>query len=98
MAGSLKSVSTSGSYADLTSKPTILAADTGWTANAGAGDKTVSLTNYSNGLNGTMVSALNVVSGGTGSALSSALDALVLLNKKVQAMETAFAANKFPNA
>lgn len=97
MAGSLKAVSTSGSYVDLTNKPTIPLADTGWTANAGAGDKTVALSNYANGLNGTMVSALNVVSSGTGTALSTAMDMIVNLTKKVQALETALAANKLPN-
>lgn len=101
MAGSLKTVSTSGSYSDLTSKPTIgvaMTMATGWMGNAGAGDKTVSLTNYSNGLNSTMVTALNVVSGGTGTALSAALDAIVLLNKKVQALESALASGNLPNA
>lgn len=98
MAGSLKTVATSGSYADLTSKPTIPSADTGWTANSGVGDKTIALANYSNGLNGTMVSALNVVSSGTGTTLSAALDMIVNLTKKVQALETALVANKLPNA
>lgn len=100
MSGSLKTVATSGSYTDLTSKPTIpvITTDTGWTGNSGAGDKTVALTNYANGLNGTMVTALNLVSVSTGTALSAALDALVLLNKKVQAIETALVSNKLPNA
>lgn len=101
MAGSLNAVAVSGSYTDLSSKPTIgtpMSPDTGWTGNSGAGDKTVALTNYANGLNGTMVTALNVVSGGTGTALSAGFDALVLLNKKVQALETALAAAKLPNA
>lgn len=101
MAGSLKTVAASGSYTDLTSQPTLgtqMSADTGWTGNSGVGDKTVALTNYTNGLNGTMVSALNVVSAGTGTALSAGFDALVNLNKKVQALETALAAAKLPNA
>lgn len=101
MSGTLNPVSISGSYTDLSSKPTIgnnITTDTGWTSNSGAGDKTVALTNYANGLNGTMVTALNLVSGSTGTVLSAALDALVLLNKKVQALETALAANKLPNA
>lgn len=75
-----------------------MSADTGWTANAGAGDKTVSLTNYANGVNGTMVTALNLVSTGTGTAISALADAVVLLNKKVQALETALVAAKLPNA
>lgn len=72
--------------------------DSGWTANDGAGDKTIALTDYANGLNGTMVTALNLTSSGTGTALSAGFDALVNLNKKVQALETALAAAKLPNA
>lgn len=73
-------------------------ADTGWTANLTSGDKTAQLSSYTNGLNGTMVSALNVVSGGTGTALSAAMDVIVILVKKVAALETVLAANKRPNA
>lgn len=72
--------------------------DTGWTANSTVGDKTAQLSSYSNGLNGTMVSALNVVSSGTGTALSAAMDIIVILVKKVAALETALVANKLPNA
>lgn len=72
--------------------------DTGWTANNTAGDKTVALSSYTNGLSGTMVSALNVVSANTGTALSAAMDIIVLLVKKVAALETALAANKLHNA
>lgn len=75
-----------------------MAADTGWTANGTAGDKTASLSSYSNGLSGTMVTALNVVSASTGTVLSAAMDIIVLLVKKVAALETALAANKLPNA
>lgn len=71
--------------------------DTGWTANASVGSKTTVVPNYTNGLNGTMVSALNVVSAGTGTALSSALDSVAALTSKVQALETALAAGKLPN-
>lgn len=72
--------------------------DTGWTANSTSGDKTAVLSSYSNGLNGTMVTALNVVSANTGTALSAAMDIIVLLVKKVAAMETALAAGKLPDA
>jgi len=75
-----------------------MAADTGWTANSSAGDKTAVVTDYVSTLDGTMVTALNVVSAGTGTALSSALDVVVLLRKKVQALEAALALNKLPNA
>lgn len=72
--------------------------DTGWTANAGAGSKTTIIPNYTNGLNGTMVTALNTISAGTGSALSSALDSIAALTSKVQALETALSAGKLPNS
>lgn len=75
-----------------------VSADTGWTANNTVGDKTVALSSYTNGLSGTMVTALNVVSANTGTALSAAMDIIVLLVKKVAALETALAANKLPNA
>lgn len=100
-APTLSTVATSGSYNDLSSKPSIgsvISVDTGWTANNTTGDKTAALSSYSNGLNGTMVTALNVVSGGTGTALSAAMDIIVLLVKKVAATETALVALKLPNA
>lgn len=75
-----------------------LARDTGWTANSTAGDKTAVLAAYTNGINGTMVTALNVVSAGTGDALSAALDTIALLVKKTAALETALVASKLPNA
>jgi hypothetical protein len=74
------------------------AIDTGYTANTAAADKTAVLTTYANGVNGTMVSALNVVSAGTGTALSAGLDVVALLVKKVAALEATLAAGKFPNA
>lgn len=73
-------------------------ADTGWTANLTSGDKTAQLSSYTNGLNGTMVSALNVVSGGTGTALSAAMDVIVVLVKKLAALEVTLASYKLPNA
>lgn len=74
------------------------AIDTGYTANSTAGDKTAQLVAYTNSLNGTMVSALNVVSTGAGTALSSGLDSIALLVKKVAALETTLASGKLPNA
>lgn len=81
-------------------KPTLgqqVTVDSGWTANSTAGDKTAILSSYSNGLSGTMVTALNLVSANTGTALSAAMNIVVLLVKKVAALETALAANKLPN-
>lgn len=100
MAGTLNAVAISGSYTDLSSKPTIpiISADTGWTANSGAGDKTVAVPNYTSGITGTMSTALNVTSAGLGTALGTIDSVLVSLVKKVQALETALAANKTPNA
>lgn len=87
----------SGTTPSLVASGAVMTADTGWTANNTAGDKTAALSSYSNGLNGTMVTALNVVSGGTGTVLSAAMDVIVILVKKVAALETALAANKLPN-
>lgn len=76
----------------------VLPADTGWTANQSGGDKTVAVQNYTNGLNGTMIAALNVVSAGTGDALNNALAQIAALTKKLQAIETALANQLRPNA
>lgn len=98
---SFSTVATSGAYTDLTGKPTLgvqMTADTGWTGNSTAGDKTAVLAAYTNGLNGTMVTALNLVSSGTGTALSTALDAVAILVKKVAALETVLVAGRLPNA
>lgn len=72
--------------------------DTGWTANNTAGDKTAALSSYSNGVNSTMISALNVVSSGTGTAIGAAFDILVIVVKKLAALETALAVKTLPNA
>lgn len=72
--------------------------DSGWTANSTVGDKTATLASYSNGLNGTMVTALNVVSGGTGTAISAAFDVLVNVVKQLAATRTVLVAAKLPNA
>lgn len=69
-------VATSGAYADLSGLPSIgtqFSVDSGWTANSTVGDKTAALAAYSNGLNGTMVAALNVASTGTGTKRESTL-------------------------
>lgn len=75
-----------------------VSADTGWTANASAGDKTVAVTDYTPGLDGTMVAALNLVSSGAGDALSAEQTQVQLLTKKFQALETALANALRPNA
>lgn len=72
--------------------------DTGWVANSSVGDKTAVVTDYVNGIDGTMVTALNVVSTGLGTAISALADAVVLVRKKQQAIETALASGKLPNA
>lgn len=72
--------------------------DTGWTANTTAGDKTAQIAAYVNAVTGTQVTALNVVSASFGTAVSAGLDVVVLLVKKVAALETALAAGVLPNA
>jgi hypothetical protein len=84
-------------WSTLTGKPTVPTVDSGWTANNTVGDKTAALSSYSNGLNATMITALNVVSGGTGTAIGAAFDVLVIVVKKLAAIETALSAGKLPN-
>lgn len=143
---SFATVATSGSYTDLTSKPTLgtaaaqntsafdasgaaasavsalcsgttlqflrgdgslatfptfgvrMAVDTGWTANSTTGDKTAVLTGFTNNLSGTMVTALNLSSTGMGTTLSGLFDTVVLVVKKLAAIETALVAFQLPNA
>jgi hypothetical protein len=93
-------VATSGSYSDLSNLPTLgpqLTVDTGWTVNNTVGDKTAALSSYSNGLNSTMIAALNVASTGTGTAISAAFDVLVVVVKQLAAVRTALVAQKIPN-
>lgn len=77
---------------------TQMAVDSGWTANSTEGDKSAVLASYSNGLNSTIISALNLAAANSGTVLSLALDVIVLLVKKVAALETALVAGKLPNA
>lgn len=74
-----------------------ITADSGWTANSTAGDKTAVVAAYTNGLDGTMISALNVVSPGLGTALNGGLVALEPVVKKVAALQTVLVASKIPN-
>lgn len=76
----------------------ILSADTGWTQNNTEGDKTAALSSYSNGLNSTIITALNLAAANSGTVLGAALDVLVIVVKKLAALETALAAGKLPNA
>jgi hypothetical protein len=76
-----------------------MAADTGWTANTGAGTKTTALPNYAGGLiTSTMQTALNTVSAALGTNLNTMDSQVKALTDKVAAMETALAAGKLPNA
>lgn len=77
---------------------TAVVADTGWTVNGTAGDKTAAIQAYINGITGTMVTALNVTSGGLGTALSTLADQVAALTKKLAALETVLATAKLPNA
>lgn len=81
----------SGKYALSTSPVNtgLLAADTGWTANADAGDKTSIIPN--NATLDAMQAALNLVVAGFG-------DAFVAVADKTKAIETALANSLRPNA
>lgn len=82
----------------ITGLGTQMATDTGWTANNTDGDKTAALSSYTNGLNATIITALNLAAANSGTALGAALDVLVIVVKKLAALETALVAGKLPNA
>lgn len=83
----------------LTNIPNTIIADTGWTNPASAGDKTDPVENYSGaGIDGTMTSALNLVSAGLGDALVQDEARIKELIHQTQAMQTALATAKRPNA
>lgn len=93
-------VARSGAYADLTGKPTLgtqMSVDSGWTANGTDGDKTAALSAYSNGINGTIVTALNLAAANSGTAISALADVVVNLVKQVAALRTVLIAAKLPN-
>lgn len=72
--------------------------DTGWTAAASSGDKTDSVDNYSGaGIDGTMASALNLVSAGLGDALQQDEARIKELIHFCQALQTALVARILPN-
>ncbi len=73
-------------------------ADTGWTANSTAGDKTVIVAAFTNGVNGTMVTALNLAYTDFGTAVAAIGTQLEVVTKKLAALETSLVAGKLPNA
>ena len=75
----------------------LMTADTGWTANSYAGVKTASLVTYSLVINGTMSTALGVVSTGLGASLVTMDQTIQLLVQQVAALRTALVAAKLPN-
>ena len=76
-----------------------MAADTGWVANASAGDKTVVVPAYTPvAFGGTDGGSFGSTFNETATALSVLSGTMELLVKKVQALETALAANLRPNA
>lgn len=77
---------------------TLMSLDTGYTANSTAGDKTIAVGAYTAAITGTMVSALNVVSTGLGTALQNLELQLIAVTKKFAAVETSLVAAKLPNA
>lgn len=76
---------------------TQLSIDTGWTANGTAGDKTAALSAYSNGINGTIVTALNLAAANSGTVISALADVVVILVKQVAALRTILISGKLPN-
>lgn len=94
-------VATSGAYSDLSGLPTLgtqMTVDSGWTANSTAGDKTAIIAAFTASISGTMITALNTLSAGLGTALAADEATVALLVKKVAALETVLVAGKLPNA
>lgn len=93
-------VATSGAYTDLSGLPTLgtqMSYDSGWTANSTVGDKTAALSSYSNGINSTIITALNLAAANSGTAIGALGDIVVTLVKQVAAIRTALVAAKIPN-
>lgn len=61
------------------------------------GDKTAALSSYSNGLNSTIITAMNLAAANSGTTISAALDVLVVVVKQLAAIRTALVAAKIPN-
>lgn len=74
-----------------------LSSDTGWVANSTVGDKTAVVPAYTAGLNGTMITALNTISAGTGTALQNDETQIGFLTKKLAALETVLKNKQLPN-
>lgn len=90
---------TSGTNADIDGAiSSAISLDTGWTANAGDGDKTVVVQNYDSTTLDGMTAALNLVLAGFGTAIAQLADQVEALTKKFQAMERALADRTLPNA
>lgn len=93
-------VATSGAYTDLSGLPTLgtqMSVDSGWTANSTVGDKTAALSSYSNGINSTIITALNLAAANSGTAIGALGDIVVTLVKQVAAIRTALVATKLMN-
>lgn len=93
-------VATSGAYSDLSGTPSLgtqMSVDSGWTANSTVGDKTASLSSYSNGINSTIITALNLAAANSGTAIGALGDIVVTLVKQVAAIRIALVAAKLPN-
>lgn len=76
-----------------------VAIDTGWTANASGGSKTVAVQNFSaSGFTGTMTTALNTVSAGTGTFFAAQAQQVQDLTNKLQALEATLVLSTMPNA
>lgn len=73
--------------------------DTGWTANASGGSKTVAVQNFAaSGFTGTMATALDTVSAGTGTFFAAQAQQVQDLTNKLQALEATLVLSTMPNA
>lgn len=77
----------------------LIVPDTGWTAAAATGSKTIALATWTaGGFTGTMTTALNTVSAGTGTFFATMDTQVAALTARLSQLEATLAANKLPNA
>lgn len=100
----LGAVAISGAYSDLTGKPSLgtqITMDTGWTAAAAAGSKSVSMPTWTaGGITSTIITGANALVGvsGLGTVLGNMDSQIAALTARLSQIETTLASGKLPNA
>jgi hypothetical protein len=100
----LGAVARSGAYSDLTGKPSLgtqVTADTGWTAAAATGSKSIALSTWTaGGITSTIITGANALVGvsGLGTVLGNMDTQMAALTARLSQLEATLAAAKIPNA